>query len=113
MDLSLLSVMGCHSNSFSISIALFVVKKSGISVTGIGFDVIFDVFTVNGITFEGFISFGDDVDPTVAVILDVGTDVAVNFESLVIDASDILVTVGNVGLGNIVFVLFEIKLVVE
>ena len=59
-----------------------------------------------------FISFGDDVNLTVEVILDVGIDVVVNFESLVTDTSDILlVTVGSVGLGTIVFALFEIKLV--
>ena len=91
MDLSLLSVTGCHSNSLSISIELFVVYKSGISVTDIGFDVTFDVVTIDGITFDGFISFGDDVDFTVEVILElVVIDVVINSTSEVIDATDIL-----------------------
>ena len=91
MDLSLLSVMGCHSNSLSISIELFVVQKSGISVTDIGFDVTFDVVTIDGVTFDGFVSLVDDVDLTVEVILEVVVvDVVVNFASEVIDATDIL-----------------------
>ena len=63
----------------------------GISVAGIGLDVTFDVVTSNGITFDGFISFGDDVDFTVEVILElVVIDVVINSTSEVIDATDIL-----------------------
>ena len=59
--------------------------------------------------------FGDDVDLTVEVILDVLViDVVVNFASEVIDATGISsFTIDNVGVGNIVFLLLELAAVVE